>query len=348
MAANSGTTVILGLAATDPSMTRTYSCASIDLDDLDWSFDLDVPTANKMAVTTRKRKSSPEDGESGAAILGTPSVGNTRRGKNGRVNDMEKGGNKLEEDCSDVAAAGAAAVASPAGDDNNSLDLRNDIEGLGDNVGAESPSVDDNNMEGSPDDDGAKANAVTSPLMMAESNLEGGLDDDGAGGAAVLVGLMGGNNHVAPSAGPLGGNKVGIKSYSSQVSRHTRRARGTRSADLAHKGKANEEKTVLFLMPDLGEVESLLKFKLPHKKWLKYYESLLTDVDGEVVRQENGDTLVFGDEMFLVAIEVARAQLSVGEKGKSFDLNDTNSANHKAYVNCINSVFQTFTFMNTR
>jgi hypothetical protein len=42
---------------------------------------------------------------------------------------------------------------------------------------------------------------------------------------------------------------------------------------LAHKGKA-DEKTVLFLMPDLGEVESLLKFKLPHKKWLKYYESL--------------------------------------------------------------------------
>ena len=260
---------------------------------------------------------------------------------------IEKRGGKMEEDCSDDVAAGAAAVASPAVDDNNSSNLRNNLDGLGDNVGAESPSVDDNIIEGSPDDDGAKGNAVTSPLMMAESNLEGGLDDNGAGGAALLVGLMGGNNHVAPSAGPLRGNKVGIKSYSSQVSRHTRRARGTRSADLAHKGKA-DEKTVLFLMPDLGEVESLLKFKLPHKKWLKYYESLLTDVDGEVVRQENGDTLLFGDEMFLVAIEVARAQLSVGEKGKSFDLNDTNSGNFKSFVNCINSIFQTFTFMNTR
>jgi hypothetical protein len=49
-----------------------------------------------------------------------------------------------------------------------------------------------------------------------------------------------------------------------------------------HKGKANVG-TVLFLMPDLGEVESLLKFKLPHKKWLRYYEGLLADVDGEVV-----------------------------------------------------------------
>jgi len=321
----------------DPGMMRTYSCASIDLDDLNWLLDLDVPTTNNMAVTTRKRKGSPEDGESGAAILGTPSVSNTRSAKNGRVNVREKGGDEMEEDCNDDVAAGAAAVASPAVDNNNSSNLRNNLEGLGDNIGAESPSVDDNKIEGNPDDDGAKV-----------TDLEGGLDDDGAGGAALLVGLMDGNNHVAPSAGPLGGNKVGIKSYSSQVSRHTRRARGTRSADLAHKGKANEEKTVLFLMPDLGEVESLLKFKLPHKKWLKYYESLLTDVDGEVVRQENGDTLLFGDEMFLVAIEVARAQLSVGEKGKSFDLNDTNSGNFKSFVNSINSIFQTFTFMNTR
>ena len=193
----------------------------------------------------------------------------------------------MEEDCSDDVAAGDAAVAFPAVDDNNSLNLQNNLEGLGDKVGAESPSVDDNNIEGSPDDDGAKANAVTSPLMMAESNLEGGLDDDGAGGAAALVGLMGGNNQVPPFAGPLKCDNLGIVASSSRVTRRTRRARGTRNEDLVHEGKANE-RTVLFLMPDLGEVESLLKFKLPHNKWLKYYECLLTDVDGEVVRQEQG------------------------------------------------------------
>jgi len=86
---------------------------------------------------------------------------------------------------------------------------------------------------------------------------------------------------------------------------------------------------------------------LPHDKWSKYYENLLIDVDGEVVRREN-NTLLFGDEMFLVAIEVARAQISAGEEGKSFDLNDSNSGNYKSYVDSMNSVFQKFTFMNAR
>ena len=35
-----------------------------------------------------------------------------------------------------VAGAGATAVASPSVDDNNSLNLRNNLEGLGDNIGA--------------------------------------------------------------------------------------------------------------------------------------------------------------------------------------------------------------------
>jgi len=52
--------------------------------------------------------------------------------------------------------------------------------------------------------------------------------------------------------------------------------------------------------------------------------------------------------MFLVAIEVSRAQLSVGEKGKSFDLNDSNSGNYKSYVDSMNAIFRKFAFMNTR
>ena len=333
-------------------MTRTDSCVSIDIDvgeinDIDigefnWSFDNDVLTTN-MAVTTRKRKGSPKNGESGDATLDSPSVSNTRSAKKcGVNNDQEKGGDKMEEGCHGDVVPGAAAAACPSADDENFLD----DDGAGTATRGTSLVVTDN-VEGDPDDNGVEATTVTLPLMMADSTFEGVLDDDGAGGAAALVGLSGGNNQVPPFAGPLKCDNLGIVASSSRVTRRTRRARGTRNEDLVHEGKANE-RTVLFLMPDLGEVESLLKFKLPHNKWLKYYECLLTDVDGEVVRQENGDTLLLGDEMFLVAIEVARAQLSVGEKGQSFDLNDCNSGNYKSYVDSMNAIFRKFAFMNTR
>ena len=333
-------------------MTRTDSCVSIDIDvgeidDIDigefnWSFDNDVLTTN-MAVTTRKRKGSPKNGKSGDATLDSPSVSNTRSAKKcGVNNDQEKGGDKMEEGCHGDVVPGAAAAACPSADDENFLD----DDGAGTATRGTSLVVTDN-VEGDPDDNGVEATTVTSPLMMADSTFEGVLDDNGAGGAAALVGLMGGNNQVPPFAGPLKCDNLGIVASSSRVTRRTRRARGTRNEDLVHEGKANE-RTVLFLMPDLGEVESLLKFKLPHNKWLKYYECLLTDVDGEVVRQENGDTLLLGDEMFLVAIEVARAQLSVGEKGQSFDLNDCNSGNYKSYVDSMNAIFRKFAFMNTR
>ena len=83
-------------------MTRTDSCVSIDIDvgeidDIDigefnWSFDNDVLTTN-MAVTTRKRKGSPKNGESGDATLDSPSVSNTHSAKKcGVNNDQEKGG----------------------------------------------------------------------------------------------------------------------------------------------------------------------------------------------------------------------------------------------------------------
>jgi hypothetical protein len=333
-------------------MTRTDSCVSIDIDvgeidDIDigefnWSFDNDVLTTN-MAVTTRKRKGSPKNGESGDATLDSPSVSNTRSAKKcGVNNDQEKGGDKMEEGCHGDVAPGAAAAACPSSDDENFLD----DDGAGTATRGTSLVVTDN-VEGDPDDNGVEATTVTLPLMMADSTFEGVLDDNRAGGAAALVGLSGGNNQVPPFAGPLKCDNLGIVASSSRVTRRTRRARGTRNEDLVHEGKANE-RTVLFLMPDLGEVESLLKFKLPHNKWLKYYECLLTDVDGEVVRQENGDTLLLGDEMFLVAIEVARAQLSVGEKGQSFDLNDCNSGNYKSYVDSMNAIFRKFAFMNTR
>ncbi len=76
------------------SMTCTNSCASIDVEigHLNWSFDHYVPITNNMAVTTCKRKGSPEDGGSGAAMRVRSSVSNTRSAKNGRVNDQEKGG----------------------------------------------------------------------------------------------------------------------------------------------------------------------------------------------------------------------------------------------------------------
>jgi hypothetical protein len=248
----------------------------------------------------------------------------------------------MEEGCHGDVAPGAAAAACPSSDDENFLD----DDGAGTATRGTSLVVTDN-VEGDPDDNGVEATTVTLPLMMADSTFVGVLDDNRAGGAAALVGLSGGNNQVPPFAGPLKCDNLGIVASSSRVTRRTRRARGTRNEDLVHEGKANE-RTVLFLMPDLGEVESLLKFKLPHNKWLKYYECLLTDVDGEVVRQENGDTLLLGDEMFLVAIEVARAQLSVGEKGQSFDLNDCNSGNYKSYVDSMNAIFRKFAFMNTR
>lgn len=104
--------------------------------------------------------------------------------------------------------------------------------------------------------------------------------------------------------------------------------------------------TVLFLMPDLDEVEgNLLKLSLHHERWLKYYEGILTGVDG-VVRVEN-DTLIFGDEMFLVALEVARADLSMGRE-ILYDLNDPTPCNYKKCADDMNSVLRHICFMNAR
>ena len=349
---------------------------AVDREIMNINWSIDSVSRENMAGTTRKQKCSQENDGTGAATLAGPLVVDTRSTKKGRSNDQEIEG-RMEEGCRDDVGAGATTLAGPSADDNNSRNVANIFEGRSDNYGAGAaalagPLVVVNNsmnvankFEGRPDDDGAGAATIACPLVVAD-NVEGSLDDDGAG-AATLAGplvvadnfegspddwaeasalvdlVMVGNNRGAAFDGPSVGDNLGIKPSSSTVTRRARRAGG---AALAHQGKAIM-RTVLFLMPDLGDVKTLLKFKLPHNKWLKYYENLLIDVDGEVVRREN-DTLLFGDEIFLVAIEVARAQISAGEEGKSFDLNDSNSGNYKSYVDSMNSVFQKFTFMNAR
>jgi hypothetical protein len=301
---------------------------------------LDV--AAKKAEDRARAREQQQQQQSAAAAAGAasaPYMGHKVPGRNsmnvanifeGRSNDY---------------GAGAAALAGPLVVVNNSMNVANKFEGRPDDDGAGAATIACPlvvaDVEGSLDDDGAGAATLAGPLVVAD-NFEGS-PYDWAEASALVDLVMVGNNRGATFDGPLVGDNLGISSSSSQVTRRARRARG---AALAHQGKTIT-RTVLFLMPDLDEERNLLKLSLPHDKWSKYYENLLIDVDGEVVRREN-NTLLFGDEMFLVAIEVARAHLCEGEEGKSFDLNDSNPGNYKAYVDDMNSVFQQFTFMNAR
>jgi len=98
-------------------------------------------------------------------------------------------------------------------------------------------------------------------------------------------------------------------------------------------------------MPDMGDgggLGRILKVTPPHEHMSNLYKSLLGgELSANVYREHDG-IFEFGDETFLVAVNLARADLV--ERGLSCELNDP-----VQFLNChheFHAVIANFRFMN--
>jgi len=115
---------------------------------------------------------------------------------------------------------------------------------------------------------------------------------------------------------------------------------------------------VLFLMPPLplegqdeeGPAGPLLQVTPSHEKLLTFYQGLvgMSTLWDETIARRDNDTFVFGDEMFLVALQVACADLKGRDLNYDLLSEETSPANFRLCSENIRSVFRHFCFMNTR
>ena len=158
----------------------------------------------------------------------------------------------------------------------------------------------------------------------------------GAGGGSegfLNQGDGGGTSQLLLNRGDVGGQSIPpIK---------MRMTKKTKSSQLGSIGK------LLFLMPDMGDGGGLgrtLKVTSPHQCMSHLYKSLLGgELSADVYREHDG-IFEFGDETFLVAIQVARADLSA--RGLCCELNDP-----VHFQNCLedfHAVIANFRFMTAK
>jgi len=108
------------------------------------------------------------------------------------------------------------------------------------------------------------------------------------------------------------------------------------------------QRKVLFLMPELeGEESRRLRISPTCDMLVVFFDwCVKTNLNSTIVRSD-GNTTVFGDEMFLVAIQVARAYL-MKERGIHFDLKASNNISMmKRFSVEISAVLKNFHFMGT-
>ncbi len=158
----------------------------------------------------------------------------------------------------------------------------------------------------------------------------------GAGGDSEGVlnqGDGGGTSQLLLNRGDVGGLSI------PPVKMHTMKK--TKSSQPGSIGK------LLFLMPDMGDgggLGRILKVTPPHEHMSNLYKSLLGgELSANVYREHDG-IFEFGDETFLVAIQVARADLSV--RGLCCELNDP-----VHFQNCLedfHAVIANFRFMTAK
>ena len=195
---------------------------------------------------------------------------------------------------------------------------------------------------------GGNNDGVELPIDTSVFDTEGGRED-AASTAHTLITLLndtgdserlsdqgegGGTSQLMSNRGDVGGLILPpIK---------MRTTKKTKSSQLGSIGK------LLFLMPDIGDGGGLgrnfLKVTSPHERMSQLYTSLLRgELNADVYREHDG-IFEFGDETFLVAIEVARADLSA--RGLFCELNDP-----VQFQNCLDdfhAVIANFRFMNAR
>ncbi len=105
---------------------------------------------------------------------------------------------------------------------------------------------------------------------------------------------------------------------------------------------------VLFLMSELdGEECCRLQISPTCDMLVVFFNwCVKTNLNSTIVRN-NGDTTVFGDEMFLVAVQAARAYI-MKERGIQFNLNDSNNKSMmRSFSKEISAVLKNFHFMGT-
>jgi len=183
----------------------------------------------------------------------------------------------------------------------------------------------------------------TDTSVFAEEGL-----DAAAATAETLITLygVGGDSERFSNQGDGGGTPqlllnrgdVGGQSISPLKMRTTKK---TKSSQHGSTGK------FLFLMPDMGDgggLGRILKVTSPHERMSKLYKSLLGgELSADVYRERDG-IFEFGDETFLVAVQLARADLLA--RGLSCELNDP-----VQFQNCLldfHAVIANFRFMNAR
>ena len=176
---------------------------------------------------------------------------------------------------------------------------------------------------------------------------EGGLDAAAATAQTLitLYGVGGDSERLSNQGDGVGTSRlllnrgdVGGQSISPLKMRTTKK---TKSSQLGSIGK------LLFLMPDMGDgggLGRILKVTSPHERMSHLYKSLLGgELSADVYRERDG-IFEFGDETFLVAVQLARADLFA--RGLSCELNDP-----VQFQNCLedfHAVIANFRFMNAR
>ena len=169
----------------------------------------------------------------------------------------------------------------------------------------------------------AAATAQTLITLLGGSGDSERLSDQGEGG---------GTSQLMSNRGDVGGLILPpIK---------MRSVKKTKSSQLGSIGK------LLFLMPDISDGGGLgrnfLKVTSPHERMSHLYKSLLRgELSADVYRERDG-MFEFGDETFLVAVQLARADLFA--RGLSCELNDP-----VQFLNChheFHAVIANFRFMN--
>jgi len=185
------------------------------------------------------------------------------------------------------------------------------------------------------------------PTDTSVFDTEGGLDA-AAATAQTLITLYGtgGDSERFSNQGDGGGTSqlllnrgdVGGQSISPLKMRTTKKTKSSQHGSI---GK------LLFLMPDMGDgggLGRILKVTSPHERMSKLYKGLLGgELSADVYRERDG-IFEFGDETFLVAVQLARADLLA--RGLSCELNDP-----VQFQNCLldfHAVIANFRFMNAR